>query len=84
MRSCVSQKLHLYFLIMLIALPWQLSAQDQLSLKAGLLQWGDISPAAALSGKDIVFKAPVTMWPAGDRGFVAGTTGGVHPVEKTL
>ncbi|MDR6566908.1 dienelactone hydrolase family protein [Chitinophaga ginsengisegetis] len=27
----------------------------------GLLQWGDLSLAAALSGKDVVFKMPVTM-----------------------
>ncbi|MEV4885514.1 SusC/RagA family TonB-linked outer membrane protein [Chitinophaga ginsengisegetis] len=49
MRSCISQKLHLYFLIMLIALPWQLSAQDQLSLKGVVRDAASRSPLPGVS-----------------------------------
>ncbi|SEW55139.1 SusC/RagA family TonB-linked outer membrane protein [Chitinophaga arvensicola] len=53
MRSCISHKLHLYFLFMLIALPWQLSAQDQLSLK-GVVR--DAASKAPLPGVTVSVK----------------------------
>lgn len=49
MRSCIRHKLHLYFLFMLIALPWQLSAQDQLSLKGVVRDAASKSPLPGVS-----------------------------------
>jgi TonB-linked SusC/RagA family outer membrane protein len=54
MRSCISYKLHLYFLFMIIfAMPWQLSAQDQLSLK-GIIR--DAATKAPLPGVSVSVK----------------------------
>lgn len=54
MRSCISHKLHLYFLFIIIfAMPWQLSAQAQLSLK-GVIR--DAVTKAALPGVSVSVK----------------------------
>lgn len=54
MRSCTSYKLHLYFLSMIIfIMPWQLSAQNQISLK-GVIR--DAATRAPLPGVNVNVK----------------------------